>query len=115
MSSTHIDILNTLLCWVVADSRTSSLIWYQIPASAIIKTFSLEDITRFAHSSSALRRVLRLDQLASVKSSATEIIKTLKQDDVKISRRVANVIAEIVLFHGLDHTSSREALARAGM
>lgn len=80
-----------------------------------MKTFSVADITTFAHSSRALRKVLRLDQLASAKSGAADMIKAFKNDDVTITGRVANAIGEIVLFLGLTHASSREALARAGI
>ncbi|KAM0716584.1 hypothetical protein Q7P37_008029 [Cladosporium fusiforme] len=89
------------------------LVWYQIPATAVIKTFSLADITTFANSSRSLKQVLRLDQLAAVKSSATEIIKSFKEHDIKVTGRVANAIGKVVLFLGLDHTSLREGLARA--
>jgi hypothetical protein len=73
----------------------------------------LKDLVAFAESNKAVKRVLRLDKLASAKSSATEITKTLKQDNVRINGATAAAIAEIVIFLGLDHTSSIDMLSRA--
>ena len=56
---------------------------------------------------------MRLDKLASAKSSATEITKTLKQDNVRIDGPTAAAIAEIIIFLGLDHSSSIDMLSRA--
>jgi hypothetical protein len=89
------------------------LIWDKIPECAMVKTFSMKDIIAFADGHKIVKRVLRLDQLAVAKTSATEIIKAFKAGDVKIGGRVAAAIAELVIFLGLDHTSSRDTLSRA--
>ena len=89
------------------------LIWDRIPGSAIVKTITMKDIVSFAEGNRAVRRVLRLDKLASAKSSATEITKTLKQDNVRIDGPTAAAIAEIIIFLGLDHSSSIDMLSRA--
>jgi hypothetical protein len=79
----------------------------------MVKTFSLRDIIGFAEGHNLVKRVLRLDQLAVVQTSATEIVKAFKENDVRIGGRVAAAIAELVIFLGLDRTSSRDTLSRA--
>jgi hypothetical protein len=95
------------------ELTTCSLIWDRIPRTAIANTITLADLIAFEKSNRAVRRVLRLDKLASAKSSATEITKTLKQDNVRVDGPTAAAIAEIVIFLGLDHTSSIDMLSRA--
>ena len=89
------------------------LIWDRIPGSAIVNTVTLKDIIAFAEGNRAVRRVLRLDKLVSANSSATEITKALKQDNVRIDGPTAAAIAEIIIFLGLDHSSSIDMLSRA--
>jgi hypothetical protein len=79
----------------------------------MLKTFSIKDLTTFAASNKTVERVLRLDQLSVAKTSACKIIKLLKQGEVRIGGRVAAAIAELVIYLGLDHTSSKEKLSRA--
>jgi hypothetical protein len=79
----------------------------------MVKTFSLRDMVGFAENHNLVKRLLRLDQLAMVQTSATEIIKAFKENAIKIGGRVAAAIAELVIFLGLDHTSSRDMLSRA--
>lgn len=89
------------------------LIWDRIPGNAIVNTITLRGIITFAEGNRAVRRVLRLDKLASAKSSATEITKTLKRDNVRIDGLTAAAIAETVIFLGLSHLSSIDMLSRA--
>lgn len=89
------------------------LVWHKVPAEAVVKTFSLSQLTSFAAESKALERLLRLDQLATAKSSGSDIIKQLKGADIRINGRVAANMAQVVGSLGLDHDSSREMLARA--
>jgi hypothetical protein len=83
------------------------LIWDRINASAIIKTFSLTDLINFANSDNAVKAVLRLDAVPSCS------IKELKQANIPVNSRVADAIAETVMFLGLDHTSTWETLSQA--
>ena len=69
----------------------------------MIKTFSLSDLIAFADSSDALKAVLRLEKL---KTKSANQAKEFKRDNIPISSRVAEAIAQIVLFLGLD-TSPR--------
>ena len=104
------------LCHIVfmsVHSQLCSLIWDRIPGNAIVNTINLHDILAFAESYKAVKRVLKLDKLTSSKSSATEITKTLKQDNIRIDGPTAAAIAKIVIFLGLDHTSSIDTLSRA--
>jgi hypothetical protein len=76
----------------------------------VIKTFSLSDLIAFADSSDALKAVLRLEKL---KTKSANQAKELKRDNIPISSRVAEAIAQIVLFLGLDHKSSLDTLITA--
>lgn len=87
-----------------------SLIWDRIPATAVIKTFSLPDLIAFADSTDALKAVLRLEKL---KTKSANSAKDFKRDNIRISSRVAEAIAQIVSFLGLDHKSSLEHLTTA--
>ena len=73
----------------------------------MIKTFSLSDLIAFADSSDALKAVLRLEKL---KTKSANQAKEFKRDNIPISSRVAEAIAQIVLFLGLDHKSSLDTL-----
>jgi hypothetical protein len=83
------------------------LVWDRIPAEAVIKTFSLSQLMALADSSDALKAVLRLEKL---KTKTANSAKELKRDNIAISSRVAEAMAEIVLFLGLDHKSSLATL-----
>ena len=76
----------------------------------MIKTFSLSDLIAFADSSDALKAVLRLEKL---KTKSANQAKEFKRDNIPISSRVAEAIAQIVLFLGLDHKSSLDTLITA--
>ena len=54
-----------------------------------------------------MKAVLRLETL---KAKSADSAKFLKRDNIAISSRVAEAIAEIVLFLGLDHRSSLDHL-----
>ena len=101
------------IVFMSVNSQLCSLIWDRIPGSAIVNTVSLQDIVAFAESNKAVKRVLRIDKLTSAKSSATEITKTLKQDNIRMDGPTAAAIAQIVIFLGLDHMSSTDTLSRA--
>jgi hypothetical protein len=88
-------------------------VYREIPRSAIVKTFSVEDLIAFSNSDKDVKRVLRLDIMAVAKTPSAEIIKALKQDNLTVNSRVATAIGKIVLFLGLNHKSSREMLSRA--
>lgn len=89
------------------------LVWNEIPEAAMVRTFSMAELAEFADRSKTRSKLLRLNQIDASKSSAPDIIKCLKQANITISDRVAKAMAEIVMFLGLDHTSSRETLSRA--
>jgi hypothetical protein len=105
--------LYPIIILTTINSRNCSLIWDRIPGTAIANTITLADLIAFEKGNRAVRRVLRLDKLASAKSPATEITKTLKQDNVRVDGPTATAIAEIVIFLGLDYTSSIDMLSRA--
>jgi hypothetical protein len=79
----------------------------------MIKTFSLEEFNTFVRDHPTVARILRLEQLNAANTSATEITKGFKRGNIQIGSSVAAAIAEIVIFFGLDHTSSRATLSRA--
>jgi len=76
----------------------------------VINTFSLSELIAFADSTDALKAVLRLETL---KAKSAHSAKCLKRDNIAISSRVAEAIAEIVLFLGLNHGSSLDHLITA--
>ena len=54
---------------------------------------------------------MRLDKIAS-RSKLDDLSRTLKRDCVEITDSIVVAIAELVMFFGLDHTSSGESLSR---
>lgn len=87
------------------------LVWQEITSSAMIKTVSLDDFCRFVNGNSDVKRLVRLDKIAS-RSRLDEISRTLKRDRVQITDGIVVAIAELVMFFGLDHASSGESLSR---
>lgn len=83
------------------------LVWNEIGSSAMIKTVSLDDFCAFVNGNREVKRLMRLDKIASP-SKLDEISRTFKRDGVKITDSIAVAIAELVMFFGLDHTSDRE-------
>jgi hypothetical protein len=79
----------------------------------MINTFSLKDLNHFAMSDATVGLVLRLEQLNAANSSATDITKSFKRDNIRIGSNVAAAIAKIIIFLGFDHTSSKALLSRA--
>ncbi|GAB7327837.1 hypothetical protein MBLNU13_g11630t1 [Cladosporium sp. NU13] len=89
------------------------MIYHKIPTSAMVKTFTVNELIAFAKSDRDVKRVLRLDLMSVAKTPSAEIIKALKHDNLSVNSRVARAIGKIVNFLGLDHKSSREMLSRA--
>jgi len=87
------------------------LVWQEIAPSAMIKTVSLDELIRFVNGNRDVKRLMRLDKIAS-RSKLDEISRTLKRDCVKITDSIIVAIAELAMFFGLDHTSSGESLSR---
>jgi hypothetical protein len=87
------------------------LVWHEITSSAMIRTVILDDFCAFVNGNWAVKRLMRLDTLAS-KRKLDEISRIFKRDPVKITNDIAVAIAELVLFFGLGHASRRENLAR---
>lgn len=87
------------------------LVWQEIASSAMIKTVSLDDLFRFANGNRDVKRLMRLDKIAS-RSKLDDLSRTLKRDCVEITDSIVVAIAELVMFFGLDHTSSGESLSR---
>lgn len=58
-------------------------------------------------SNNAIRAILRLEAVP------THHTKELKRDNILVNSRVAEAVAEIVMFLGLNHTSSFETLSQA--
>lgn len=77
----------------------------------MINTVSLYDFCNFVNGNRDFKRLLRLDEIVS-RSQLDEIFRTLKRDCVKITDGIAVAIAELVMFFGLDHSSSGESLSR---
>lgn len=86
------------------------LVWNEIPLSAMIKTISLDDFCAFVNNNGDVKRLMRLDKVAS-RSKLDEISRTLKRDCVRITDSIAVAISELVMFFGLGHTSCRENLS----
>lgn len=87
------------------------LVWNEITSSAMIKTVSLDDFCGFVNGNKELKRLMRLDKVAS-KGKVDEISRALKRDCVKITDSIVVAIAELVMFFGLDHVSCGESLSR---
>lgn len=87
------------------------LVWQEIASSAMIKTVSLNELFGFVNGNRDVKRLMRLDTIAS-RSKLDEISRTLKRDGVMITDSIVVAIAELVMFFGLDHTSSGESLSR---
>jgi hypothetical protein len=54
------------------------LVWHQIPASAIVETFSYQELIDFAESDRLTRDTMRLPELRCSGTSSTDILKTMK-------------------------------------
>ena len=59
------------------------------------------------NSNNTVKAVLRLETVP------THSTKELKRDNILVNGRVAEAAAEVVMFLGLDHTSSFETLSQA--
>lgn len=86
------------------------VVWNKIGAAAMVKTFTLSSFHQFVNGNADVKRLMRLDQVAS-RANLDKITRGLKRDQVRITDNMAVAIAELVMFFGLDHTSSRMTLA----
>jgi hypothetical protein len=87
------------------------LVWNEIGPSALIKTVFLEDFQALELRNRDFDRLLRLKNIKA-ECSLHELTRVLKRDCIKIINETAVVIAELVMFFGLDHTSCEEVLSR---
>jgi len=78
----------------------------------MVKCFSIQDLIAFSKRDAAVKRVLRLDQMAVPGTKAVQLIQILKRGKVRVDGQVAGAIAKIILFLGIDHNSSIEMLCR---
>lgn len=87
------------------------LVWNEIPGSAIIKTFSYQELVDFAERDGLTRATVRLAELRCSGTSSTEILKIMKQRKYKITPEIAVFIANFVIFLGVDSSTPLEGIA----
>lgn len=86
------------------------LVWKENSSYAMIRTISLDDFRAFVNGNGDVKRLMRLDKVAS-RSKLDEISRTLKRNCVKVTESTAVAIAKLVMFFGLSHKSCRENLS----
>lgn len=86
------------------------LVWDEISTAAMIKTFAIGEFCQFVDRNADVKRLLRLDKVIA-KDKFDVVTRGLKRDRLKITDSVAAAIAELVMYFGLDHTSSKEMLS----
>jgi len=87
------------------------LVYQKVPGSAVVKTFSYQELVAFAETDGLTRKTLRLPELRLSGTSSTEILKTMKQSKLGITPQVAVIIAKLVMFLGIDSNASMSKLA----
>jgi hypothetical protein len=87
------------------------LVYNEVPGSAIVKTFSYQELVGFAQSDRIARKTLRLPELRCSGTSSTDILKIMKQNKLRITPQVAILIANFVIFLGVDSSASMSKIA----
>jgi hypothetical protein len=87
------------------------LVWHENPGSAIVQTFSYQELVAFAESDRLTRDTLRLPELSLSGTSSPDILKIMKQSKCRITPQVAVLIASFVMFLGMDFSSARDGIA----
>jgi hypothetical protein len=87
------------------------LVYHEVLGSAIVRTFSYQELIGFAQSDRLTRETLRLPELRCSGTSSTEILKIMKQNKLKITPQVAILIANFVMFLGIGSNANMEDIA----
>lgn len=89
------------------------LVWNEIPSSAMIRTFALEQLAQFSESKPSLRDTLRLDKLGCAKNPRGEKSKTMKGDKIRTTDITTVAMAKIAVFLGIDYKATFAQLSCA--
>jgi hypothetical protein len=87
------------------------LVYHEVPGSAIVKIFSYQELIAFAETDGPTREALRLPELRCSGASSVDVLKAMKQNKLRITPRVAIVIAKFVMFLGMDSSASVSEIA----
>lgn len=87
------------------------LVWHEIPGSAIVQTFSYQELIAFTESDRLISDTLRLPELSLSGTSSPDILKKMKKSKCRITPQVAVLIASFVMFLGIDYSAPKEDTA----
>lgn len=87
------------------------LCWKEIPAHAIISTFSVRELFERVTATPYMSRTLRLDVLSSSGGFFKSILPAFRRDNIQITPDVISTVAKLAHFMGLNAFSKAEHLA----
>jgi len=78
----------------------------------VVRTFSVQDLVRYFSSVSTIETIFQLPVLSLGQDYQTKIIPMMQKADNKLTPENISALAHVVLFSGMDHSSSIGALSQ---